>query len=110
MSRRLDSQLLDAASAINAAGTIGGADIAQIDQCGVYVEFGAGVTGGVVKIETASEPTYTGTWAVLATINWATAATSHYTPLTGVYRALRVRISTTVANGTVNSWFAGNVT
>ncbi len=110
MSRRLDTILIDAKTAANAKGTIGLADIANIDEIGIYTEFDHTSEAGTVVIETASAPDYAGTWAVLATINWAAIDKSHYTAITGVYRALQARISSAITSGTVTVRLVGNLT
>jgi|SRR6185295_16382661 len=69
-----------------------------------HVLFGASTSAGVLKIETAHDPAFTGTWAVIATVSWATESTAHYVSLTGCFRALRVRVSTTVVGGTASVW------
>jgi hypothetical protein len=117
MSRRLNVKLLDAQTTQNVVGVVGGTGtlggalsaIAQITEAGIHVEFSAGAAAGVVLVETASDPNYAGTWAILATVNWSAESKSHYVGLTGVYRCIRVRISSAVTGGTVTVWFVGNV-
>lgn len=71
----------------------------------VYIKFGSGVSAGKVQIETADDPNYEGTWgAVGSTIDWAAASSEKYASVTGIFGALRLRISTTVADGTVSAW------
>jgi len=70
----------------------------------VHALFGAGVGAGAMKLETAHDPSFTGTWAVIATITFATENTAHYVSLTGCFRALRLRVSTTVTGGTASAW------
>ena len=96
--------LVNALSAENAAGTVlGPAYSAQIREITFYVVFGAGTTAGAVKIETAHDPAYTGTWAQLgSTVSWATVSTQHTVSITGTFLALRARISTAVTGGTVS--------
>jgi hypothetical protein len=67
------------------------------------VKWGAGTTAGVVVIEAADAADYTGTWSPLATITWAAASTTETVVLAGAYKAIRHRISTAVANGTVTT-------
>jgi len=66
-----------------------------------YIKWATGTTSGVVKIETADDSAYAGTWAVIATITNDGSGTAYedyaYTP--GQPKALRHRISTAVAGG-----------
>lgn len=114
MSRLYTQTLISAQTALNTVGYFGGpsagsagnvgAGIYQASQCteyGIYVEFDGTAAAGTVLVETASDVTYAGTWAVLATVNWAAASKSHYVALTNAVRALRVRISSAVTSGTV---------
>jgi hypothetical protein len=73
-----------------------------------HVLFGAGTTAGVIKVETSHDPAFTGTWAVIATVSWATANTAHYVSLTGCFRALRLRFSSDAVNGTASAWMIAN--
>lgn len=75
----------------------------------IYVSWSAGVTSGVVTIETADNSAYTGTWAPLATVTFAgTAPNEQIVQITGVHLAVRCRISTVVAGGTVSSMIVVN--
>jgi hypothetical protein len=109
MSRRLDKVLIDAETAINTAGAIGVSDIAQIVEMGIYVEFSSPAAAGTVLIETASSESYAGTWAVLATVNWAAGDKCHFVALTGCYRVIRARISSAITSGTVTVRAVGNI-
>jgi hypothetical protein len=61
-----------------------------------------------VEIEAASAPDYSGTWANLGTITYAAGSPHAVTFVTsGPYKALRHRISTAVAGGTVTTWIDG---
>jgi hypothetical protein len=106
--RRYDATLIDAKSAINSVGTIGIVDSAHVTEYGFHVETSAGVSAGAVKIETASDPNYAGTWAVLSTVTLSAASTSQYVGITDAVRCIRARISTTVTGGTVTVMVAGN--
>ena len=69
------------------------------------VEWGTGVSAGVVEIEAAARPDYTGTWVGLSTVTYDTGAPKAVTYLAeGPYGAFRHRISTAVAGGTVTSY------
>lgn len=80
----------------------------HIRELGIYVVFGAGCTAGQVLLEAAHDPNYGGTWATLATINWAAASKVHHAAVTGLHLALRLRISTTIDNGTADFYALGN--
>lgn len=114
MSRHYDQEVLTAKSAADATGigyftgipgvtntTACISASAQVTEYGIYVDFAAGSAAGTVLIETASDPSYSGTWAVLATINWSAASKCHYTALTNTLRCLRVRISSAITGGSV---------
>ncbi len=66
-----------------------------------YVEWGSSTSAGVITIEEAGLAAYSDTWSTLTTVTWAAADTSEAVHLTGIYSALRARISTTVVGGTV---------
>jgi lipocalin len=66
-----------------------------------HVIWSAGVNAGQVKMETAFDVSYTGTWAPIATADFV-ASTVQVVQATGAYRAVRARISTTVTGGTVD--------
>jgi hypothetical protein len=66
-----------------------------------HVIWSAGVNAGQVKLETAFDTTYAGTWAPIATADFV-ASTVQVVQATGAYRAVRARISTTVTGGTVD--------
>lgn len=75
----------------------------------VYIVWATGVTSGSVTVETAHEEGYTGTWASLVAVPFAgTAPKVDIVQITGVHAALRTRIDTAVANGTVTTWFTCN--
>ena len=68
----------------------------------VYVEFDHTSDSGKVSIETAAQPDYAGTWALVGTtIDWATIDTVKYLAITGVFGALRARISTACTTGSL---------
>ncbi len=66
----------------------------------VYVEGSSGVSAGVVTVETAIHEDYAGTWDSLGTVT-VVASTVDSVQVEGVFGAIRARISTTVADGTV---------
>lgn len=81
---------------------------AQTKEHTVYIEWGAGVTGGVVEVETAAHRDYAGVWASLSTVNWSAASKVDRFSFTGAFGAVRTRISTAIANGTVTTYIAAN--
>lgn len=66
--------------------------------------FGVGTGAGVIVVETAHDPAFTGTWATVGTFTWAAANRAHYISLTGCFRALRLRFSSDVTGGTASVW------
>lgn len=93
-----------------AGGTTGalGAEMTRCRETAAYVVWSAGSSAGVVTIESAHDATYTGTWASLATVTFAAASKVDIAQITGIHRALRARISTTVTGGTVIVRFVCN--
>ena len=72
------------------------------------IEWGTGVSAGVVEIEAAPSSTYSGTWANLGTITYASGSPHAVTFVTsGPYKALRHRISTAISGGTVTTSING---
>ena len=67
----------------------------------VYVEFSHASDSGKVTIESAYSPDYAGTWAQVgtSTIDWSAIDTVKSASVTGVFGALRARISTACTNG-----------
>jgi hypothetical protein len=103
-SMRAKIDLLSAASTINVASTIRQSEMQQATESSHYIVFGAGTSAGVVSIEAAHDPDYTGTWAVLSTVGWTTLSKVSNVAITGPHLALRHRISTTIAGGTVSTY------
>ena len=95
--------LIDGLSAVNATGTVlGPAFASQARETTFYVVFGPGTTAGGVTIESAHDPAYSGTWSAQSTaVAWAAASRVHTVSITGVFLALRARISTAIEGGTV---------
>lgn len=63
---------------------------------------GAGtISSGVVTIEEASDPGYTGTWSVLYTVTGTTLSggAEQVIHIIGTFNAIRARVSTTIAGG-----------
>jgi len=114
MSRVYTEVLIYAESLINTAGVMGGVGGAinvssQATEYGFYVEFDGTSAAGQVVIETASSPTYSGTWAILATVNWAAINKCHYVALTNALRCVRARIAIAVTDGAVTVTGTANV-
>ena len=72
-----------------------------------YITPTTGVSTGAIQIETADESSFTGAWAPLGPeINLSTG--SAIVQQTGAIRAVRARISSNVAGGTVTIMAVGN--
>jgi hypothetical protein len=97
---------LAAVSALNATHTAHGAGLmTRARECAVYVNWGTGVTSGAVTVESAMDLNYSGTWGQLAVVTFAgTAPKADIVQITGIAGALRSRISTVLAGGTVDTW------
>jgi hypothetical protein len=105
MSRQLlYKQVLTAQSALNDASIISQTYGKNSDYIKTYVRFGAGTSAGAVVIEEASDPAYTGTWSLIATLAWSAVTKESSHIMFGNFRALRVRISVAVVGGTVDAW------
>lgn len=75
-----------------------------------HISWGTGVTSGVVEVEVADDADYAGTWAPVATVTFSgTAPKQDYVYLPGQPKAIRHRISTVVANGTVSTRLVGSI-
>lgn len=104
----ISQKLLDAKSVDEVSATTPDAFKRSGCQKAVHtVEWGTGVTSGVVEIEAADDPDATA-WATLGTITFAgTAPVTNTFTTDGPYGAFRHRISTVVANGTVTTRIRG---
>lgn len=105
---RFKQTLFLAKSAVNDQGVVQQDAIANLSELVIYVVFGAGVSAGVVKIEAAHAADYAGTWAVLATVTYAAASAVQEVAISGPHLAVRARVTTTIADGTVDAYAAGN--
>lgn len=105
----ISTRMLNAVTALNASSAIGG-PMANCRESAVYIVWGAGVTSGVVTVESAVDQNYTGTWAPLAVVTFAASAPKQdIVQITGVHWSLRTRVSTIVAGGgTVTTWLVCN--
>lgn len=99
----LSGKLLTAQSVLDTAGVLPKVTGSKAVGTLIVVTFGAGVTGGVVVIEGSADPSFTGTWAILATITWAAANRAHETFIAGSFLGRRVRISSAILTGTVDA-------
>jgi hypothetical protein len=103
MPRPLQSgKLLTAQSVIETAGYLNEVTGSKAEGTLIVTTFGPGTASGVVVIEGAATETFTGVWAVLATITWAAADRAHETFISGAFLARRARISTAIVGGTVD--------
>ena len=100
--------IMDALSALDAARIIPRQVISNVRESALYVVFGPGTTAGSVVVEAAHADDFTGTWANLATVNWAAANRVHIAAITGAHMVVRVRISVAIVGGTVSVYGLGN--
>lgn len=68
----------------------------------IYVTFDGTAAAGAVVLETAPSSDYQGTWANIGTVTFSAASKCHYISVTGVFKTVRVRISSAVTSGTVD--------
>lgn len=74
------------------------------------VEWGTGVTAGVVEIEGSHDADYAGTWATIHTFTYASGSPKmEYVFSPAVFPAFRHRISTAIADGTVTTKICGAI-
>ena len=73
----------------------------------LYVVFDSSAAAGAVVIETAHSRDYAGTWANIGTVTFASASKEHYVSVTGVFAAVRVRISSAITSGTISAYAIG---
>lgn len=102
MHTRFNEKIIDAQTAQNSAGQVPYGNSGTYTEAAFYVAFNGTAAAGAVVIETAHDPNYAGTWANLATVTFAAASRVHHVAVTGVFRALRARISSAVTSGTVD--------
>jgi hypothetical protein len=101
---RVTMTMLNAASTIQATGTLAGASIMPAcRESVIYVQWSAGTSAGVVTVESADSSAYAGTWAPLATVTWSAASKEDIVQITGIHLNLRTRVSTGVVGGTVTT-------
>lgn len=73
----------------------------------IYINWSSGVSAGQVVVETAIAKGYTGTWALLATLNGAPGNKQDIVQVAGPIRAIRTRIKIAIVGGTVSSQIQG---
>jgi hypothetical protein len=94
----IDQPLLSGASLIQAVGA-GGVTLGGARDVTIYVNTSnATVSAGVVTIEEADDAAYAGTWSVIQAVT-PVQNSNIAVHLSGVYKALRTRISTAVTGG-----------
>ena len=59
----------------------------------------SGTSSGAIQVETADDPAFTGTWVAQGTPITVVASAEVGTTLSGIFTAIRARISTTIAGG-----------
>jgi hypothetical protein len=103
MSQRVQhfTKLLTAQAALDTAARVRDDLIANCREHTFYATWTGAVSAGVITIEASADPTYTGTWSSIGTINFVAGACKHLS-VTGCHRSIRVRISTAVVGGTVD--------
>lgn len=72
-----------------------------------YIKGSSGVNAGAIQLESADDPTYTGTWNPQGNPITVVASSELSITLAGIFPALRARISTTVTGGTVDVNYVG---
>lgn len=108
----IDRPLLKAASAlgaksgdVNASGVPTQPPVAEIPGCEEFVAYivgSAGVASGAVQLEEAHDPAYTGTWSAIGAPVTVVASTVIAIHQLGTNKAVRARVSTVLAGGTVD--------
>jgi len=74
----------------------------------VYVTFDHTAAAGAVLLESAPDRNYAGTWVTVGSaISWSAIDKAHMLNATGLYQALRIRISSAVTSGTCDVWVMG---
>ncbi len=66
-----------------------------------FVEWSAGLSAGVVTIEQARSASYAGTWSPIAVLNFQGSLAVDTVYVSGIFAALRARISSNLIGGTV---------
>lgn len=100
-------QILSGKTALNEVGAVNADQLPNCTEVAVYVKFSAGAAAGVVLLEGSHDANFTGTWATVGTVNWVAADRVHLLAVTGVHKALRVRISSAITGGTADAYAMG---
>lgn len=101
--------MLNAASTLNAAGTVvGSAIISKCRESAIYIIPSAGITAGAVQVESAHDSAYSGTWAPMGSALTLVASAAQIVQITGIHLNLRTRVSTGVTGGNVSAIFICN--
>ena len=87
---------------------LGPGQLSRVRELTLYVKFSPSTTSGVVTLEAAHDAAFTGTWSSIATATWAVTNSVLHTSTTGAHMAVRARISTVIAGGTVDVIAIGN--
>ena len=95
--------IIDAQSADETTGTIPNPPANR--RVTIYIETGAGVSAGTVKIEEAAYAEYAGTWSLIESVSTAAASTCYAVHFESVFGALRVRFDTAITGGNVTVRF-----
>ncbi len=66
----------------------------------IYIIGSAGVSAGAIQLETADDVNYAGTWAAIGSPVTVVASAEVIAQATGVFKAIRARISTAIVGGT----------
>lgn len=101
----IDKRLLIDASALNAAGAAATPGVRGIV---AYIIGSSGVASGAVQLEHAHDKDYTGTWAAIGAPVTVVADTVSAVVAEGAFKAVRARVSTVLAGGTVTVLLVGN--
>lgn len=99
------AETLTARQVLQSGATTGNGDAVNLQgyqrELSVYIVGSDGVTAGAVQVETAPTTDYAGTWAPLGGPISVPDNECVLAQFTGAFMAVRARISTTVADGTV---------
>jgi len=103
-------ETLQAAGATTGNGTALGIPSSLRDH--EFIVKGTGtITSGVISIEEAATPDYTGTWSLISAVNGTdvTAGATKVVHVSSIFSAIRARISTNIGGGgSVNVTYKGN--
>lgn len=73
----------------------------------ITIQGSAGVATGAIQVETSDNSAYSGTWVAQGSAVTVVASAEAQVTITGVFTAVRARISTTVTGGTVSVTYLG---